>query len=429
MRLSPADPMAADPAYDISPPDDTQAFIKRLIMKKTLPLLLFSVLLSLKSVAAVPEGAIPFIFDRHLYLQVTLNDSIPVTVVYDTGADFLYLDKDFLKLNDLQDAFGRRGKAKMGGAGNGGPQLTEIFIDPVKIHCGALEYQNRITPIIALRDILGRHTDGLLGNTHLLRSPLEINFSEGYMLPLKAPVPTERLADYVKLEARFENNRIDVRARLQIDDKNTLEGWFRMDLGCGSTVILTNEAASTLNLGELPKACFRTQAGGIGGGSDEVTIRAAKFCMADTLRNLVISYSLNEKGALSSDKPYLGLIGNGIWSLYDIVLDPANASVWVKRNADKGTYMQSSVTHMAAFDRTDICDGWVVNGLYRDGIAEKAGIEIGDIIIAINGRPVKDIPWEEQRKGLDLQGETIYTVKKADGRTVVYTLFIDLPII
>lgn len=398
-------------------------------MKCTLTFLLFPVLFFLKSVAAVPQGAIPFIFDRHLYLQATLNDTIPVTVVYDTGADFLYLDKDFLKLNNLQDAFGRRGKAKMGGAGNSGPQLTEIFIDPVKIHCGALEYQNRITPIIALRDILGRHTDGLLGNTHLLRSPLEINFSEGYMLPLKVPVPTERLADYVKLEARFENNRIDIRAKLQIDDKNTLEGWFRMDLGCGSTIILTHETVSTLHLTDVPKACFHTQAGGIGGGSDEVTIRAAQFCMADTLRNLVISYSLNEKGALSSDKPYLGLIGNEIWSLYDIVLDPANASVWVKRNADKGTYMQSSVTHMAAFDRTDICDGWVVNGLYRDGIAEKAGIEIGDIIIAINGRPVKDIPWEEQRKGLNLQGETIYTVKKADGRTVTCTLFIDQPII
>ena len=127
-------------------------------MKCTLTFLLFPVLFSLKSVAAVPEEAIPFIFDRHLYLQTTLNDTIPVTVVYDTGADFLYLDKDFLKLNNLQDAFGRRGKAKMGGAGNSGPQLTEIFIDPVKIHCGALEYQNRITPIIALRDILGRHT-------------------------------------------------------------------------------------------------------------------------------------------------------------------------------------------------------------------------------------------------------------------------------
>lgn len=95
-------------------------------MKCTLTFLLFPVLFFLRSVAAVPEGAIPFIFDRHLYLQATLNDTIPVTVVYDSGADFLYLDKDFLKLNNLQDAFGRRGKAKMGG---GGKQRTPTHGD------------------------------------------------------------------------------------------------------------------------------------------------------------------------------------------------------------------------------------------------------------------------------------------------------------
>ena len=84
---------------------------------------------------------------------------------------------------------------------------------------------------------------------------------------------------------------------------------------------------------------------------------------------------------------------------------------------------------MAYIDRTDICDGWIVNGLYKGGIAEQAGIEIGDIIIAINNRPVKEITWEEQRKGLGLKVETVYTVKKKDGKTVSYTLFIDKQII
>ena len=134
--------------------------------------------------------------------------------------------------------------------------------------------------------------------------------------------------------------------------------------------------------------------------------------MTDTLENLVIYYSLNEKGTLSFDKPYIGIIGNEIWSLYDIVIDPTSSSVWVKRNNDNGTYTQSSVTHMSYIDRTDICDGWIVNGLYKEGIAEQAGIEIGDIIIAINNRPVKEITLEEQRKGLGLKGETVYTVKK-----------------
>ena len=79
---------------------------------------------------------------------------------------------------------------------------------------------------------------------------------------------------------------------------------------------------------------------------------------------------------------------------------------------------------MATVDRTDIGDCWIVNGLYQGGIAERAGIEIGDTIIAINGRPVKEITWEEQRNGLGLKGETRYTVRKADGKTVTYRLFI-----
>ena len=91
--------------------------------------------------------------------------------------------------------------------------------------------------------------------------------------------------------------------------------------------------------------------------------------------------------------------------------------------------MLSSVTHMATFDRTDIYDGWIVNGLYKDGIAEKAGFEIGDIIIAINNRPVKDITWEEQRNGIELSGKVEYTIKKTDGRIVTYTLFLDKEII
>ena len=104
-------------------------------MKKLLCFIgLFLALFALKSHAGIPGGTIPFIFDSHLYLQVRLNDTIPVTVIYDTGADFLYLDEDYLKLNNLQNAFGKKGIARMGGAGNNEPQSVDIFIEPIKIH-------------------------------------------------------------------------------------------------------------------------------------------------------------------------------------------------------------------------------------------------------------------------------------------------------
>ena len=55
--------------------------------------------------------------------------------------------------------------------------------------------------------------------------------------------------------------------------------------------------------------------------------------------------------------------------------------------------------------------------------------EIGDEILSINGRPVKEISWEEQRTGLGLTGLTIYEVKKKSGNIVIYILNIDKEII
>ena len=67
--------------------------------------------------------------------------------------------------------------------------------------------------------------------------------------------------------------------------------------------------------------------------------------------------------------------------------------------------------------------------MYEGGIAQKAGFEIDDIILSINGRPVKEISWEEQRKGLGLTGRTIFEVKKKNGEIVTYILVIDKEII
>lgn len=399
-------------------------------MKRFIYLMCLSLaFLSMQSHAAVTADSIRFIFDGHLYFKVTLNDTIPVTVIYDTGADYLYFDEDYLKINGLQNAFGRKGEATMRGAGDGEDITVEVFRDPIKIHCGSLVYSNDITPAIKLREILGRHTDGLLGNTHLLQSPLMINFTEGFIKQMEHPVPSSLTEGYQKLEARFEDNRIKVKAKLTIDPENIVEGWFSMDMGSGSALFLTNETASELHLEKLPKAYFSTQAGGIGGGSDDVTLRAAEFVVGDKFENIVIDCSLNEKGALSKDRPYLGVIGNEIWSVYDIIIDPIDACVWVKRNGNKGTYSMSSTTHMAVVDRTDICDGWIVNGLYEGGIAQKAGIEIGDVILSINGRPVKDISWKEQREGIGLKGKTVYSVRKKTGEIVSYTLVIKEQII
>lgn len=83
-----------------------------------------------------------------------MADTIPVSLIYDTGADRLYMDKDYMGLSPFGKLPYRKGNAKMGGAGNGGLKTVPIIIDAIPLKMGDIVYKEHITPIINLREIL-----------------------------------------------------------------------------------------------------------------------------------------------------------------------------------------------------------------------------------------------------------------------------------
>lgn len=384
---------------------------------------------SVKNILAeIPQNAIPFIFDSHIYIQGVMADTIPVSLIYDTGADKLYIDKDYMDLSAFGKLPLRKGKAKMGGAGNDGVKTVPIIIDPIPLKMGDIVYKEHITPVINLREILGRHVDGMIGNDAVFNRPLLVNYTDGYLLSVESLTP-EMLDGYTRLPAHFNDNRIDVECELRIDSTQIVNGTFRLDIGSGSTIILTNAARRGIDLTGKPQAICYYSNMGVGGDGSDVNFRVESFKFLDELYNIVISASYNTEGALS-DRTHLGIIGNDILCHYDLIIDAPNNVLYAKRNGNSDTsYQRSSKIQMGYVDRTDICDGWIVSSLYNDGIAQKAGFEIGDEILSINGRPVKEISWEEQRTGLGLTGPTIYKVKKKSGNIVTYILNIDKEII
>lgn len=387
-------------------------------------MLLLTALLALcsKSFATIPENAIPFILDSHVYIQGTLADTVPVSLIYDTGADRLYLDKDYMDLSTFGKLPLRKGRAKMGGAGNDGAQTIPIVIDSIKVTMGGVIHNETITPIINLREILGRHLDGMIGNNAFFDKPLVINYTYGYLLPIDTLIP-EITEGYKKLPAHFNDNRIDIECELALDSVQSVKGTFRLDLGCGSTIILTNAARKGINLDNKNTAICYYSNMGVGGDGTDINFRADSFKFLDELSNVVVSASYNTEGSLS-DREHVGIIGNEILSHYDLIIDAPNNALYARRNQNKSTsYQESSHWQMGYTDRTDICDGWVVSSLYYNGIAANAGIEVGDVILEINGRPVKEIGWEEQRKGLGLSGPSIFKIaKKGSSYVVEYTL-------
>lgn len=309
----------------------------------------------------------------------------------------------------------------MGGAGGSGAKVIPIIVDPLTLHIGDLTLTEKITPIINLREILGKHVDGMVGNNQLWAKPLIINYSDSYLLSVDNLTPT-MLEGYTKLPAKFMDKKVYIESSLQIDSLQTIKGYFLLDLGSGSAIKLTNETLAKLNLSGKPQATSIIKDNGVGGDGKEVAFRANYFSLLDKLNDVVVSASYSKKGALSR-RPYIGIIGNKILRHYDFIIDAPNNAIYARRNSDTSVaYQESSTSGMSYIDRTDICDGWIVRGIYQNGKAQQAGLEIGDIILEINGRNVKSISWEEQRAGLSLKGQTIFKVKKKDGTIKEYTL-------
>ena len=258
---------------------------------KTICAFVVSVMSCVLSVSAeIPEKAIPFILDSHVYIQGVLADTIPVSLIYDTGADRLYMDKDYMDLSDFGKLPFRKGKAKMGGAGNDGVHTVPIIIDTIPLQMGDVVYKEHITPMINLREILGRHADGMIGNNALFDRPLLVNYTDGYILPLDS-ITASMLDGYTKLPAQFNDNRIDIECVLKIDSVQSVKGTFRLDLGCGSTIILTNAARKGLDLtGKLQAQCYYSNMG-VGGDGTDVNFRTDSFKFLDELYNVVVSAS------------------------------------------------------------------------------------------------------------------------------------------
>ena len=109
----------------------------------------------LSALAEIPDGAIPFEYHNHLYIPATLQDTIPVSLIYDTGASHILVDKDFDRLSNWRNAMDSKAIAILGGAGNSDNTSFPMIVEPLKISMGKIKYRDEYSPVVNHREALG----------------------------------------------------------------------------------------------------------------------------------------------------------------------------------------------------------------------------------------------------------------------------------
>lgn len=333
----------------------------------------------------IPEGAVEMQYNKHLYFQVMLRDSIPARMIFDTGSSNLLIDSTFYASTFGEGKNLRR--AMLGGAGDG-YELTTLDASGWRYSVGEESYTEQMAIVMNLRKILGDGADGLFGAPFMLGKRVEFNYADGYMRFL---AEDEKIGeDFTAIQCKKLDNieRIIIPLSVIFSDGYTLDGNFLMDTGMPDELSLNSATAHRLKAeGHLTDARrMRYEVGGIGGSRVDNYLNTKQISIGGkSINDIRITYSENEQGSLA-DSRYEGLVGNALFARFDLIIDFVNWVIYLRPNQN----FDKPQPNNFGIGFTPNGDHWTVNALLEGGNAERAGLRQGDRIETINGIKATD---------------------------------------
>ena len=340
------------------------------------------------------NDSIPFVWDGGIYLPATIDNKYPAHILFTTNANRqLVVDTTYLKEQCWQP-----------------PKIEKGLIlretDTLRLKASNTKHEVKFGNIAAnfpymliadIRNVLGKHADGIMWDTFFEYSPFEVNFQQKFLRTLTA-IPDSVKRNYRCLPLTVRGSNFMIEAYVWLNNKR-IGGLYELCLEGGDDIMFTKETVRKHNLMayEGKTQQLLAQYTNIG----DTTTTTTTFALADSvylgLQNIgpvVVSMPMPEASSHSRMRN-AGYIGAGILSSYNLVFDPAHNKLYYRPykayTPEKRTWGFSWV------NRTDIGKGWIVRSIYKGSAAEKAGIKLGDTIIKVNGKKVENFPWDEER--------------------------------
>ena len=340
------------------------------------------------------NDSIPFVWDGGIYLPATIDNKYPARILFTTNANRqLMVDTTYLKEKCWQP-----------------PKIEKGLIlretDTLRLKASNTKHEVKFGNIAAnfpymlisdIRNVLGKHADGIMWDTFFEYSPFEVNFQQKFLRTLTA-IPDSVKRNYRCLPLTVTDSKFMIDAYVWFNNKR-IGGLYQLWLGGNDDILFTSYIVKRHNLMAYKGKTRQLLAQYTNIG--DTTTTTTTFALADSVRlwldnigRVSVSMPMSEEPS-HSRMHNVGYIGAGILSNYNLVFDPAHNKLYYRpykaHTPEKRTWGFSWV------NRTDIGKGWIVRSIYKGSAAEKAGIRLGDTIIKVNGKKVENFSWDEER--------------------------------
>lgn len=332
---------------------------------------------------------VPFrLLNNHIYVLASINGKEPVPFVFDTGAT-----------NILESSAARRlGIAAEGALPGGGfgDQIASFGFARVRsVSLGGLTIPDEVFGTESSPGwiaVEGARSDGLLGYEFVKRAVLSIDYAKRTLTFTRQEAfhPPE---DVQAIPFTFDEHIPMVTASL-----DGHSGEFEIDTGSRGALTLMRPFAAAHGLVDKYHATRSVTVGyGVGGPSRALLARAGKLTIGgSTTITAPITELISDTAGQAVATRTAGNIGGDLLKRYTMTLDYEHQRLWLRPN---GLARQREV-----FDRSGVWiararDGAIeIADVANDSAAGKAGISSGDEILAVNGKPAKDVQLYDLRE-------------------------------
>jgi predicted aspartyl protease len=330
---------------------------------------------------------VPFrLLNNHIYVQAFVNGKGPYTFIVDTGGHTL-LSARVVAEAGLKAV----GEAVTSGAGNGHSTTGFVHFDEITI--GGVRLRNEIAFATEIYDksIEGIPVDGMVGFELIRRMATQLDYGR-HTLTFFDPSRFKAEDLGVAIPFVFYDHLPEVMG--EIGDLPA-----RMDIDTGSRAAFDINSPFVAAQGlraKFPKRISAVTGWGVGGPSRDDMVRLPSIKIGPIQIDHVATGLSEATGGAFSDPNVEGNVGTGLLKRFVVTLDYAHQVMYLKRITppppDIGTFDRSGLWINAKAGGFEIVD------VAKGSAAEVAGLQVGNVITAIDGEPARDQGLSEARQ-------------------------------
>ncbi len=359
-------------------------------------------------------------FELHgsvIVTELSVDESTPLNFIFDTGAGGTIINESTAAGLGI---VGDKSVSRQGGTG-----MAEIVQSTDHIVCVEdISFQDVTLGIAALDHIekrFGMQIDGVIGWLILSQYAVRVNY-DTMCIEIYDNERFEYDLGVSSYPIEVQGTTIFTNVIVTFESGNSFTGKVVVDSGAGNTFYFNTPFTEDNNLLAEMDTYYERETQSLSTESSHVyTTMLADLNIGEyEFSSVPANIAIAEAGALSWAGP-MGILGNGVLKHFNVFIDLQQETMSLEPN--RLYYDQFEVNCSGLELVTDDAFQRVIIGhVYADSPAHKAGLEVGDEIIQIDGANVSAFQLPQIRSMLSQDGEEVKILIDREGELRSYTL-------